>query len=400
MKRVLIYMDRKQLKPTGGPIGYNYNLMSELDKSENLNIEFLNGTSDDIQRAKDFIANIKSEFVKKIIITLKHTFKYWRLLYGKTHTAPLDLNKYAVIHFHSTYDMFLVRDSLKSYKGTVILTSHSPTLLSRETYDGTKMIEKVMFPWFFGRLEEMDRFAFTRADKIIFPCREAIEPYTHCWKDFEQKFESKFLFLPTGINKCMPKLSRERIREKYNIPMDAFLICYVGRHNQIKGYDRLIEIGKKEIKKPNTYIIVAGAQGPIFAPKEERWVEVGWTNDPHSIIGAADVFLLPNRETYFDLILLEVLSIGMPIVASYTGGNKYFKKYETKSIQLFETEDECERKIDVVRNMNQDERQLCGKRNKEIFDEYFTCKMFCDNYVKIIENILEEKLTYRSKEDN
>lgn len=66
--------------------------------------------------------------------------------------------------------------------------------------------------------------------------------------------------------------------------------------------------------------------------KDSRWKEVGWTNDSQSIIAASDVFVLPNRETYFDIIMLEVLSCGKIVIASRTGGNKYFEKIGAKGV--------------------------------------------------------------------
>lgn len=391
-KKMLIYMDKCQLKSTGGPIGYNYNLMVELDSYEDSNVEFLNGTRQEIESIKGKINSIKFSPLRKLLVVLKHTYKYWKLLYGKKHNADVDLRAYAAVHFHSTYDMFSVRDSLKNYTGKVVLTSHSPTLLSNETYDGTSKVEKVLFPWIFKRLNIMDEYAFNRADKIVFPCEEAIEPYIHCCNNFKEKYEDKFVYLPTGITKKIAKIDKKSIRDRYNIPEDAFLICYVGRHNQIKGYDLLKIIGEKQLTNRKTYLIVAGAQGPLYAPKNDKWIEVGWTNDPYSIINAADVFLLPNRETYFDLVLLEVLSIGTPIVASYTGGNKYFEKFETDSIQLYKSEEECSKEIDAIRNMKFEEREKLRKENIALYEKYFTCRLFVKRYLKIVEDILGESV--------
>ena len=45
----------------------------------------------------------------------------------------------------------------------------------------------------------------------------------------------------------------KEVLEKYNIPQDAFVISYVGRHNSVKGYDKLKEIGKKIFFIPLLY---------------------------------------------------------------------------------------------------------------------------------------------------
>ena len=140
--------------------------------------------------------------------------------------------------------------------------------------------------------------------------------------NFEKK--KKHRYMPTGIVGCKAKVNREDFRKKYGIPDNAFVISYAGRHNEIKGYADLKKLGEKLLADKNVYFLIAGKEEPMTGLKNDHWIEVGWTNDPHSLIAASDVFVLPNHETYFDLILLEVLSLGVPVVMSRTGGNKYF----------------------------------------------------------------------------
>ena len=117
-----------------------------------------------------------------------------------------------------------------------------------------------------------------------------------------------------------------------------------------------------------------------------RWIEVGWTDDPYSIINASDVFLLPNKETYFDLILLEVLSLGKIVIASKTGGNKYFERFKNSGI-LFENCTGAIMEIEKMKNKAVGERQLLENYNKELFKKYFTSSVFSDNYIKLITSL-------------
>lgn len=58
----------------------------------------------------------------------------------------------------------------------------------------------------------------------------------------------KYIYIPTGINPCSPKVGKSEVRQRYGIPEEAFVFCYVGRHNEIKGYDTLKELGLELLK--------------------------------------------------------------------------------------------------------------------------------------------------------
>lgn len=391
MKNVLIYLYKSQLQPIGGPKGYNYNLYKQFEKMGVTNIHFIETQKGDVQSIKDTINNIKIALIRNVAIILKSFLRKLSLLYGFRHRSVIDLDKYDVVHFQSTVEMYQCRDSLKSYKGKVVLTSHSPTLKSKEVIDEVTNFEKKYMMWLYKKLIRMDQYAFNRADYIFFPCEEAEEPYIHAWDCFEKikkQNPSKFKYLLSGIEPCVPKLSNEEIRKKYKIPKDAFVICYVGRHNEIKGYDQLKIIGDFLLKEnENVYFLIAGKESPIQGLHHERWIEVGWTNDPHSLVSAANVFVLPNKETYFDLVMLEVLSLGAIVVASKTGGNKYFEKMQPNGIYLYEDTKHAVKILEGL--MELPEFELAAKKdlNKKIYEENLTSSKFANSYIELIESL-------------
>lgn len=318
---------------------------------------------------------------------LRRTFKYANYLKQKN-KVDVDITQYDAIHFHKTEDMYLCRESLERYDGKVILTSHTPCVPYKEIISRLNPKDYRVFKHKIDELEKMDRYAFERADYIIFPCEEAEEPYFHTWKGYSDiRIPQKYRYVPTGIVGCTAKVSREEIRERYGIPQEAFVVSYVGRHNEIKGYADLKEIGKKLLKDENVYFLIAGCEEPMHGLKDKHWIEVGWTDDPHSIISAADVFILPNRETYFDLILLEVISLGIPVVISDTGGNKFFRQFDEVGIKFFSSVDgACSVAIEL-KQMNRDARINAGKSLKALFDKYFTIQKFTENYIAALKDI-------------
>lgn len=392
--KILIYANKHELAPIGGPVGYLYNLNLGLEENGANNIYFLeykpnekvNNLKNKLKKYQQFKRIIKKLSDHKWINMVKRDY-----LHGIEETNEIDFNNYDIIHFHSTGDMYKVREKLKDCKAKVILTSHSPKPFALEILDqlrekNIKNIEKY-YP-----IKKIDEYAFNRADYIFFPCKEAEEPYYNQWEKYKKIHEEnkeKYRYILTGIKECIAKYPREDVREKYNIPQDAFLISYVGRHNEVKGYDILKDIGKTilEDKNKKIYFINAGVEGPIYGLENERWIEVGWTKEAHSIIAASDLFVLPNRETYFDLVLLEVLSLGIPVLASYTGGNKFFSIYEKKGIFYFKNKNEAISKIKKLYNTSPEILKEYGKENKDIYIKDFNERVFAKNYMELINKL-------------
>lgn len=371
---VLIFLDEKQLKPIGGPLGYNYSLKMGLREINNSEFKFLS-------------------LPDKPKVSDKTLFRYMRKIkrhYTMLSPYPMDycdINTYDAIHFNSTLELYKARNLLERYSGKVILTSHSPQLLSEEIAERVSPALRKMMFYSYGRLKIMDEYAFNRADYIIFPCEEAEQPYESWEVYIEAKKKGKIKHLLTGTQDCLERLNSQRtdFRSKYSIPKDAFVISYVGRHNAVKGYEDLKKFGKVVLNKyENVYFLIGGKEEPMKGLNNSRWIEVGWTTEAQALIHQSDVFILPNRETYFDLVMLEVLSLGVPIIASYTGGNRYFDNSSYTGIALYKNEGEFFELIDREKK----ERFLDGMANRKLYESQFTTSVFANNYVDIMHRII------------
>lgn len=377
--KVLIHLFKNQLKPVGGPNGVGYNLYKELSNRDISDIEFLNEDKINTNRSK---RNQVFEWIKS----------YFQLFIFPPQKDKYNYNNYSIIHFHSTKDLFYNRKILNKYKGKVILTSHSPIPLGQEMY--ADIISK--YQWFKSKilkskLEEMDKFAFMYADYIIFPCEEAEEPYFNNWVDYKFIHELKkdnYRYVLTGIDPISIKTDRIKIREELNISDESFIVSFVGRHNEIKGYDKLKEIAQYLLSNANDiYFVICGKEFPLKGIKHKRWIEIGWTNDAQSYVGASDVFVLPNKETYFDLVMLEVLSIGKIVIASKTGGNKYFEKECVKGVFLYTTTDEAIDLINKIKLMSKSEREYYEKANLDFFNQHLDVSIYLNNYISTLREI-------------
>ncbi len=396
MKKLLIYEDKNKILPTGGPEGYLYNLMIGLKEynQNDFEIEFLEETPNKTkQKLKEFYMKLPKKIKGKLKCLNAEKF-YKSMKNDELINNKIDFSQYDYIHFHYTFDLYKNKSKLKDYKGKIILTSHSPEPYHLEYIDKIYDLvnDKSVYKKF-AAFEEFDRYAFERADYVFFPCEEAEEPYSKNW-DFFDKFKrehkDKFRYILSGVEKKQVTVSPEEIREKYKIPSSAFVISYVGRHNEVKGYGDLKLIGQKILKEnDDIYFICAGKEGPMYKLENERWIEVGWTNDPASIINASNLFILPNKETYFDLVFLEVLSIGVPILASDCGGNRYFNKYKTNGIVLFKSiEDACNKILKLKPDLtDKDKIQEIKRELKGIYEKDFSSQIFAKNYIELLKSI-------------
>lgn len=401
MKKVLIWNDYP-LGPVGGPSGYLYNLKSYIEENNIKNIDFLN--NEDFIKKVEIKKEKKFEAIRKIIREFKkQLFKTKKLekrinkFYNFYEGDYSFINNYDIVHFHDVRSFYRAKNILKDFKGITLLSSHCPkTPAQEEIEDNIKMDYKTFPKKLRERLEKIDQDSFKNADYLVFPCKEAQEPYEedkNIKEILEEKYRGKkILYVPTGIPVKHIDKDEKFFSNKGIDVKDKFIVSYVGRHNKVKGYDFLKELGVKVLEKYSDVIFVIGGEiSEEFPPIENKnWVEFGWTKEGYNIIKNSDMFVLPNEKTYFDLILLEVLSMGAPVLLSETGGNKYFKIYDENGLFYFEKYnlEEALEKFDETYNLWKNRKlSLEGEKNYRIFKKDFTVNTFGENYTRLYNEV-------------
>lgn len=401
MKKVLIWNDYP-LGPVGGPSGYLYNLKSYIKENNIENIDFLNNEDFikkvEVKKEKNFegIRKIIREFKKQLFKTKKlekRINKFYKFYEGDYSF----INNYDIIHFHDVRSFYRAKNILKDFKGVTLLSSHCPkTPAQEEIEDNIKMDYKTFPKKLRERLEKIDQDSFKNANYLVFPCKEAQEPYEEDKniKDIlEEKYRNnKILYVPTGIPIKRIEKDEEFFSNKGIDVKDKFIVSYIGRHNKVKGYDFLKELGIKVLEKYSDVIFVIGGEiSEEFPPiQNKNWIEFGWTKEGYNIIKNSDIFVLPNEKTYFDLILLEVLSMGTPVLLSETGGNKYFKRYNENGLFYFERYnlEEALKEFHEAYNLWKDRKlSLDGDKNYKIFKKDFTVNIFGENYTRLYNEV-------------
>ena len=128
-------------------------------------------------------------------------------------------------------------------------------------------------------------------------------------------------------------------------------------------------------------MFIIGSKDFVPAINNTRWIETGWTDDPQSFIAASDLVVIPNRHTYFDLSVLETLSLGKSLLLSDSGGNKYFKQFQSPGI--FYHEPDIESLVNEMMNCINQKETLThgGLENEKLYEKNFRCENFAKNMI-------------------
>jgi glycosyltransferase involved in cell wall biosynthesis len=145
--------------------------------------------------------------------------------------------------------------------------------------------------------------------------------------------KSKFDVIPIGIDRELWKLKKEDgrafLRDKYNIPEDAFVCLTSGRFVEQKGHKYLIKASVSLLEKyKNIYFLWLG-DGPLESKLKMQTEAIGYgdrfvfagllENHPRAVFGA-DLYIHPAVVEPFGIVLVEAMAAGLPIVATRVGG--------------------------------------------------------------------------------
>jgi len=137
--------------------------------------------------------------------------------------------------------------------------------------------------------------------------------------------------IPHGFNPEAPLETRQMIRHKCGTSEETLVVLNVGRLEQIKGQDLLLEawpLVRQKIPAAHLWLVGEGSRRPFLEQRAEKlqiassvhfWGQLK-AAEVTGCMAAADLFVLPSRSEAFGIVLLEAMSQGLPIVASDVGG--------------------------------------------------------------------------------
>lgn len=132
-----------------------------------------------------------------------------------------------------------------------------------------------------------------------------------------------------------------KIRGKYNILKDDFVITFIGRIVKDKGINELVESFINLVKKyPNLKLLLVGDYEEDLNPidkKNKKFIDeldsiiaIGFKNDIREFLAITDLFTLPSYREGLPNSLIEAGSFGIPLLATDINGcNEIIENNET-----------------------------------------------------------------------
>ncbi|MEG3592507.1 MAG: glycosyltransferase [Pseudomonadota bacterium] len=204
------------------------------------------------------------------------------------------------------------------------------------------------------------------------------------------------------VEKNIKKYNRSSVREKYNISDNSLVLLKVANLIAYKGHvDLLNVLATIGEDLPEDWCLVCAGRDDGLLPRLQSIAtenqiahHIHWLGEVENIfelLAAADIALLCSHEEGFPNVVLEYMAAELPVIASDAGGVPEIITHDVNG------------KIFPVHNLGQlasfltelcNDREQCielGRAGKEEVTSVFTEEKCVNEYIKIYEQLLEEK---------
>jgi glycosyltransferase involved in cell wall biosynthesis len=226
------------------------------------------------------------------------------------------------------------------------------------------------------------RFILTKAIILERSTWEELKKYDY--------LHSKLIHIPNGVE--------VREQKHYRFSDKSINVLFVGRLVQQKGCDKLIKALSLLAKEHIKFKVTIVGDGPELSSLKNLAIEldvdkhisfVGNKEDVLSYMYRSDVLINTSDKEGMSNVLLEAMSVGLPIIATQVGALKqqlgdYYQEYgccvESAAVEV------SDRIKDLYKNNSQLEEYgaYLYKRSNEKFSISQTAKVYLDEYKKVL----------------
>ena len=187
-----------------------------------------------------------------------------------------------------------------------------------------------------------------------------------------------------------------RFRGRFAHP-DEFILVHVSNFRKVKRTEDVISTFAKVSSELPARLLMVG-DGPERAPALELAAKLGVTGRVHflgsfpnveSILGIADIFLLPSSQESFGLSALEAMSCEVPVVASRIGGIPEVVSNDESGFlcDLGDTDDMAGRTLELLQDSEKYARFAAAARTRA--ETHFHENIIVPQYVGAYLDVLE-----------
>ena len=227
----------------------------------------------------------------------------------------------------------------------------------------------------------------SHADKIIAiskKTRESIETVYPMFNDKIQTIYNGYDF--TSL--------LEKSEEVAPVTLEKNSICVIGRLEELKGTDRVLEVFTKlqqELSDVYLYYIGSGEQETFLKGEVERLQLqnkvhfLGYQKNPYSILKQAKVLLSLSKQEGFSGAVVEAVTLGIPFVSTNVGGALEL----SNEGQFGEVVDSNQEAIDALKNYITGEKRISEQYSE--FIQQFTIEKQLQQIEELFQLSKEER---------
>ncbi|PNP98971.1 glycosyltransferase [Moraxella sp. RCAD0137] len=364
--KVLVFFPRSVNINAGGPAGFLAHNLADKPK-------------DDFVLSSDFLQPMS--FIKKTPYRIKRFFNklqngnqvdHKAYFQAREHFFHVKANTYKYIYFHEDVDYFRVKD-LISDNQCVIFQPHCPQKHSEE-YKEYSPNDVTMHHY----IQQAEKAVFERADIVVLPNADCLPIYQDLYTS-----RNKFYFILSGAKSSYNNQSQT----KFDLPQNQINLMYIGRRNHVKGFDIVINSFRRaRHHRKDIHLYVIG-HGDLI--NEDGITDIGFSNNPIAWYNSVDYLINANRQSYFDLSIIEAISTGVPIIMSENLGHKYYKN-TSALIKMFEIENSDALVNILIHDLKK--RDFQDLSNINLYQNYLTDTHYYHRFIDFIKYLHENSI--------
>lgn len=261
-----------------------------------------------------------------------------------------------------------------------------------------------------GSLVKIIRPLFSWNAIIILPTNKTKKYYLG--SQFEN-YKVKIIFEPVDIRVYQKtqkiKEENESIRSMYHIPLDAYVVGFIGNISPIKGLEFFLDVAKHLKDRSATrvcFVIVGKAQKghEEYLAKLESIIDNFDLKDYVFILGHCrdapqcrrmysimDIFLMTSISEGTPLVILEAMAMEIPVIAPDVGGiSEQISDEETGFVVTPKDIDTIIQNIQVLLS-NPNKRETMGRMGRERVNSLFSLERCVQHHLEIYSETVNDR---------
>lgn len=235
-------------------------------------------------------------------------------------------------------------------------------------------------------------------DRVVC-CSKAVEEWT-LKKEYIQPERLVTLHNGVDMTRFNPSLKNPGFRRNLGIPVNAFVVGTVANIAIEKGYPYLLEAAEQILREnPRLWFLFVGF-GPLEKEMKERARQIkgceqiifsGARSDIPELMREMDLFVLASIREGFPNVLLEVMAMGKPVVATDVGGIP--ELIESGTDGLLVPAKNGEALAEALRSLLKDPEKAgaLGRSGQEKIRNHFSLDRMVEQYEALYLSLLREK---------